>query len=101
MIAIIQLALCCVGKTESICTRVRNRTGYPFFHFDSTTVRNSKDINRKDRSKVCIYAKDEILYIGDPKDYTHKFLDLTDTFGKFSGYKLTCKNQQLSYMLIR
>ena len=84
------------GKNWAFVPESGKGQGYPFFHSYSTTVKNSKYINRKDRSKLSMFAEDEIPYIGHPKYSTHKFLDLTDTFGKFSGYKLTCKTQQLS-----
>jgi hypothetical protein len=41
--------------------------------------------------KLYLFANDMILFIKDPRDSTKKILDLINTFGKVSGYKINIK----------
>ena len=47
-----------------------------------------------------MFADDMILYKETPNDTTNKLLELTNEFGKVSGYKLIHRNVLISWMLI-
>jgi hypothetical protein len=42
----------------------------------------------KETVKVSLFADDMILYLKDPKNSTHKFLDTMNSFSNMEGYKI-------------
>ena len=57
----------------------------------ATAIRAQKEIkginSRKEEVKLSLSADDMILYIENPQDATRKLLELTNEFGKVSGFK--------------
>ena len=60
-----------------------------------TAIREEKEIKGiqigKEEVKLLLFADDMILYIENPKDATRKLLELTNEFGKVSGYTINAQ----------
>ena len=56
-----------------------------------------KEIQIGKEVKLSLFADDMILHVDNPKDATRKLLELTDEFGKVSGYKI---NAQKSFAFL-
>ena len=58
----------------------------------ATAIREEKEIKGiqigKEEVKLSLFVDDMIIYIENPKDATRKLLELTNEFGKVSGYKI-------------
>ena len=58
-------------------------------------IREEKEIKGiqigKEEVKLSLFADDTILYIENPKDATRKLLELSNEFGKVTGYKINAK----------
>lgn len=52
------------------------------------------DVNGKEH-KIALYADDILLYVADPDRSLHALLDLLETFGNLSGYKLNIQKTQI------
>ena len=56
------------------------------------SIREEKEIKGiqigKEEVKLSLFADDMIVYIENPKDTTRKLLELTNEYGKVSGYKI-------------
>jgi hypothetical protein len=46
----------------------------------------------KQTVKICLFADDMILYLKDPKNFTQKLLDSTNSYSKLQDTKSTYKN---------
>ena len=89
-------------KTETISTRIRNKTSMPtlttviqhsfwiFSHSNQRGKRNKRNPNWK-RRRLSLFADDMILHIENPKDVTRKLLELINEFGKIAGYKINAQ----------
>ena len=87
------------GKTESIPSKIRNKTRVSTFatiiqhssgspsYSNQRRKRNKKNPDQKRRSKT-LFADDMILYIENPKDSTRKLLELINEYSKVAGYKI-------------
>ena len=95
----LQQALSQWWKTESIPTKVRNKTKVSTFttiiqhSFGSPSYGNQRRKRkriqiRKEEAKLSLFADDMILYIKNPKDSIRKFLELISDFSKVVGYKI-------------
>ena len=55
-------------------------------------IRQEKEIKyiqiRREEVKLSLYADDMILYIENPKDSTHRLLELINRFNKVAEYKI-------------
>ena len=94
-----QQTLSSIVKSESISSKVRNKTRVPTFtvtiqhSFGSlaTAIRAEKEIKGIQigkKVKLSLFADDMILYIGNPKDSTRKLLELINDYSKVAGYKI-------------
>ena len=58
-------------------------------------IREEKEIKGiqigKEEVKLSLFADDTILYIENPKDATRKLLELSNEFGKVTGYKINAQ----------
>ena len=58
----------------------------------TTAVRAGKEIQGiqigKEEVKPSLFAKDMILYIENPKDFTRKLLELINEYSQVAGYKI-------------
>ena len=61
----------------------------------ATAIREGKEIKgiqiRKEEVILSLLADDMILYIENPEDATRKLLELTNEFGKITGYKINAQ----------
>ena len=61
----------------------------------ATAIREGKEIKwtqiGKEEVKLSLFADDMILYIENPKDATRKLLELSNEFGKVTGYKINAQ----------
>ena len=61
----------------------------------ATAIREEKEIKGieigKEEVKLSLFADDMILYIGNPKNATRKLLELSNVFGKVTGYKINAQ----------
>ena len=90
-------------KTETISTKIRNKTRLPLspllfnivLEVLATAFREEKEIKgiqiRKEEVKLSLFADDMILYIENPKNSTRKLLELINEFGKVAGYKINAQ----------
>ena len=96
----LQQTLFSMVKTESIPSKIRNKTRVSTF---STIIQhssgspsyciqrrktNKKNPDWKRRIKVSLSADDMILYIENCKDNIRKLLELFSEFSKVAGYKI-------------
>ena len=97
-----QQTLFSIVKTESISSKIRNKTRYPLspllfnlvLEVLAMAVREEKEIKGIQIGKeveLSLFADDMILYIENPKDATRKLLELINEFGKLAGYKINAQ----------
>ena len=64
----------------------------------ATAIRQEKEIkgiqNRKEETKLSLFADDMIVYMENPIDSTKKLLDLINEFGKTAGYKVNTEKSK-------
>lgn len=48
--------------------------------------------------KVSLFSNDITVYRSDLKTFSKKLLQLSNSFSKVAGHKITHKNQKLSYI---
>ena len=72
---------------STFITLIQHCTGNPS-HSRQAKRRNKKNLNWKEKLKLCLFADDVILYIENPKDATKKLLELINEFSKVAGYKI-------------
>ena len=96
-------------KTETISTKIRNKTRLPLspllfnivLEVLATAFREEKEIKgiqiRKEEVKLSLFADDMILHRENPKDANRKLLQLINEFGKVAGYKFNAQ-KSLSFL---
>ena len=69
----------------------------------ATAIREEKGIKRiqigKEEVKLSLFADDTTFYIGNPKDFTRKLLELINEYSKVAGYKINTQKSLHSYTL--
>ena len=94
-----QLTSYSVVKTESISSKIRNKTGLctlatfiqhsigiPSYSWAKTEREGIQ--TGKEEIKLSLFADYKILYKENPKDTTKKLLDFISVFSKVAGYKI-------------
>ena len=82
---------------STFITLIQHCTGNPS-HSGQAKRRNNKNLNWKEKLKLCLFADDVILYIENPKDATKKLLELINEFSKVAGYKINIQKSVAFYM---
>jgi len=68
-------------------TLIQHSSGNP--SHSNQTNKKIKDIQGgREEVELSLYADDMILYIENPKDQTHKLLELINKFSKVAGHKI-------------
>ena len=96
-------------KTESISSKIRNKTRIPTLttiiqhSFGSLSHSNQrrkiKGIQIGKEVKLSLFADDMILYIENPKDTIRKLLELINEYSKVTGYKINM-HKSLEFLYI-
>ena len=101
-----------MAKTETISTKIRNKTRLPtlttitqrsygsFSHNNQRRKRNKRNPDQTEEIKLSLFADDMILYLENLKDATRKLVVLINKFRKVAGYTIKAQKSLELYALM-
>ena len=71
----------------TLTTTIQHSFG-SFSHSNQRRKISKRNLDRKRKVKLSLFADDRIVYIGNPKESTRKLLELINEYTKVAGYKI-------------